>query len=345
MALRDAGEPQSPQGQPDPRPDEVAAPQVIDRTEYRPLLGIGLKVASTLIFSIMVVALKIAAERVPIGQVVFARNFFGILPVLMMLLWQRQLTTAIRTHQPLGHIGRATVGISAMICSFTSLKYLPLPDATAIGFASPLFVVVLAFLFLGEAVRIYRWSAVALGFVGILIILSPHMGGLTITGATWFGAAAAALGALFSAMAMIFVRKLCETERTSTIVLWFSACASVMALATIPLGWLDPSFAWVLPDWETAALLIFVGLSGGVGQIVMTEAYRYADASTIAPFDYANMIWAVVLGWMFFAEVPVWQVIVGSLIVTAAGLFVMFRERQLGRDDTKAREASGPLRP
>lgn len=351
MALKDAGTPRDdgaptrPDGELQDPQENMIPLQVVDRTEHKPLLGIGLKVASTLVFSIMVVALKIAAERVPIGQVVFARNFFGMVPVLVILLWRRELVSAMHTRQPLGHIGRATVGMLAMACSFTALKYLPLPDATAIGFASPLFTVVLAFLFLGETVRVYRWSAVAVGFAGIMVILSPHMGGLQITEATWFGALAAAVGALFSGMAMIFVRKLCETERTSTIVLWFSASASLMALLTIPAGWFDPAYAWVLPDWETAGLLIFVGLAGGVGQIVMTESYRYADASTIAPFDYANMIWAVILGWMFFAEVPVWQVIVGALIVTAAGLFVMFRERQLGRDDTRARKAGGPMRP
>ncbi|ADZ69903.1 DMT family transporter [Polymorphum gilvum] len=313
-----------------------------DLTLPRPMLGIGLKLLSTLVFSVMIVALKIAAERVPIGEVVFARNFFGIFPVLIMVILRGEFIVAFRTRQPWGHVGRAVVGMTAMLASFTSYKFLPLPDATAIGFASPLFVVVLAFLFLGERVRVFRWSAVGVGFLGILIILSPHIGATAISGSTWFGALCAAAAAFFSALAMIFVRKLCETERTATIVTWFSGTASLLALLTIPFGWIDPTWAWVVPDWETAGLLVFVGLAGGLGQIIMTQSYRYADASTIAPFDYANMIWAVLLGWLLFSEVPVAEVIIGAAIVIAAGIFVIFRERRLGFDRTRDRRASTP---
>lgn len=320
-------------------------PQAAVLTSQRPVLGIALKLCSTFTFASMAVALKITTESVPIGEIVFARNFFGLFPVLLLVALRGELTGSLHTRQPLGHVGRAMAGIAAMLFAFTSLKYLPIADSTAIGFAAPLFTVVLAFFFLGETVRIYRWTAVIIGFLGIVVILSPHMGGTEMSGDAWFGAAAAAAGAFCTAMAMIFVRKLCETERTSTIVIWFSGCASLISLLTIPFGWIFPDFAWVIPDAKTAALLVFVGFAGGVGQIVMTESYRYADASTIAPFDYANLLWAVLLSWAIFGDIPVWQVVAGALIVVAAGLFVIYRERALGKDDSRARKASSPLRP
>lgn len=313
-------------------------------TRQAPLLGISLKVASTLIFFVMATALKIAAETVPIGQLVFARNFFGLFPVLMMVTMRRELGLAFRTANPKGHLTRATVGLSAMVCSFTALYLLPLPDATAIGFGTPLFVVVLAFFLLGEKVRIYRWSAVGVGFIGILVVLSPHLGDAHLDGPATLGAAIGVMGAGFAALAMITVRKLCETERTSTIVTWFAGSSTLLALLTLPLGLAIPGQAWIVPDLPTAGLLVIIGLAGGVGQILLTQSYRFADASTIAPFDYVNMLWAIIVGWVIFSEIPMPEVVFGALIVIAAGIFVIYREHKLGLDRTKSRRASSPSR-
>ncbi|PVB61727.1 DMT family transporter [Labrenzia sp. 011] len=311
-------------------------------TRHAPLLGISLKLASTIAFFMMATALKIAADTVPIGELVFARNFFGLFPVLLMVAMRGELAQAFRTKNPKGHLTRATVGLSAMVCSFTALYLLPLPDATAIGFATPLFVVVLAFFLLGETVRIYRWSAVVVGFLGILVVLSPHLGEKELDNASTLGALLGIAGAGFGALAMITVRKLCETERTSTIVTWFAGSATVLSLLTLPLGLVIPEFAWVVPDAGTAGLMLLVGLAGGVGQILLTQSYRFADASTIAPFDYVNMLWAIIVGWLIFSEMPVPEVVIGALIVIAAGVFVIYREHKLGLDRTKARRASSP---
>ncbi|MFD1696591.1 DMT family transporter [Roseibium aestuarii] len=342
-----------PAGAPDPHAPPPSAPgageaskrdvvAVAGLTRHAPLLGISLKLASTLVFSVMVVALKVTAETVPVGEIVFARNFFGMWPVLIMVALRGELMQAFRTRNVMGHLGRSLVGVTAMVFSFTAFALLPLPDATAIGFATPLLVVVLAWAVLGEVVRVYRWSAVIVGFLGIVIILSPHLGRGDFTGAEALGAVCAAMSALFAAMAMIFVRKLCESERTSTIVTWFSGSATVLALLTIPAGWIWPSQAWILPDGTTGLLLVLVGLSGGVGQILLTQSYRYADASTIAPFDYLNMLWAILFGWFLFAEVPVAEVVIGALVVIAAGIFVIYREHRLGLDRTRNRRASTP---
>ncbi len=313
-------------------------------TRQAPLLGISLKLASTIVFFIMATALKIAAETVPIGELVFARNFFGLFPVLLMVGLRGELGLAFRTTNPKGHLTRSAVGLTAMVCSFTAYHLLPLPDATAIGFATPLIVVVLAFFLLGEKVRIYRWSAIGVGFIGILVVLSPHLGEADLDNASAIGALVGAAAAAFSAFAMITVRKLCETERTSTIVTWFAGAATLLSLLTLPLGLVLPGQAWIMPDLYTGGLMLAIGLAGGVGQILMTQSYRYADASTIAPFDYVNMLWAIIVGWVVFSEIPVPEVMIGAGIVIAAGVFVIYREHKLGLDRTRARRASTPSR-
>ncbi len=310
--------------------------------DRRPLAGIVLKILSTMLFVIMAAMVKQVSSSVPTGEIVFARNFAGMIPVLVMMVWQGQLRSAVKTHRPIGHFFRAIIGVTAMTMNFAALAYIPLPDATAIIYVTPLLTVVLAVFVLGEVVGMYRWGAVAVGFVGVVIILYPHLGTTDLQGDTAIGAGIALTGTIFMAMAAIIVRKLILTERSATIVFWFSVWASVLAFLTLPLGWLWPSWAWIMPDGTQLMLLVGLGLFGGLGQIFMTQSYRYADASTIAPFDYTTMIWATAVGWIFFSEVPGPWVVGGASLVIAAGLFVIFREHRLGIDRTRARRAQTP---
>jgi drug/metabolite transporter (DMT)-like permease len=300
--------------------------------------GVVLKLASTLVFTVMVVLIKIASERVPPGELVFARAAFGTIPILVMLAFRRELSVALRTARPFGHLRRAVVGTASMLCWFTSLSYLPLPDATAINYSGPLFGVVFAALLLREKVRIYRWSAVALGFVGVLIVLSEQIDtGGGFVGDRAIGGLFALLAAIFAALAMVTVRQLTATETTGAIVFYFSASAALLSLLTLPFG-------WVMPDGRTALILVCAGLVGGVGQVLLTEAYRHAEASVIAPFDYANMLWVVIAAFVVFGDVPTVSVLVGSAIVIASGVFVIWRERRLGILEARAaaRRAGSP---
>lgn len=286
--------------------------------------GILLKVLSTLAFAVMVSLIKIVADRVPPGEVLFARAFFGTIPVLIWLAMRGELPTALVTRQPLGHIRRAVVGTISMFSWFAAIAYLPLADATAINYSGPLFGVIFAALILKETVRAYRWTAVAVGFLGVLIVLSEQLQGFDLAeGGRSVGALLALNSAVFAALAMVTVRSLTATETTGAIVFYFSFAASVMALVTIPFG-------WVMPTTEEAILLITAGLFGGVGQVLMTDSYRHAEASVIAPFDYANMIWIVAASYLLFDQLPTVTVVIGSLIVAGSGIFVMWRERQLG---------------
>ncbi|WP_319775634.1 DMT family transporter [Breoghania sp.] len=311
-------------------------------TVRRPMVGISLKILSTIVFTVMSGLIKLIIDELPTGQIVFARNLVGLVPVLLMMAWQGQLPAALKTQRPFGHFVRAIVGVTAMTMNFAALAFIALPDATAIGYAAPLITVVMAVFFLGEVVGIFRWSAVGVGFLGVIIILAPNLNIGSMDQGTTIGASIALFATLFMAGAAIIVRKLITSERSATIVLWFSGSSSIIALATIPLGYFFPGQSWVMPVGWQWGILGLIGILGGLGQILMTTSYRFADASTIAPFDYTTIIWATAIGWMVFGEVPGMSVVIGASVVIAAGLFVLYREHRLGIDRTRVRRASTP---
>lgn len=306
--------------------------------QLSPLTGIFLKVLSALAFTLMSATVKLVSARYPVGELIFCRSFFALIPLLIWLWWREELPSALRTTNLKGHLRRGVVGSMGMFCGFSALALLPLPDAVAIGYAAPLIVVILAAVVLKEQVRMYRWSAVVVGFMGVLIMLSPHFDPAGLArgfqpGPT-LGACLALLGACCSAGATIEIRRLTSTEMTGAIVFYF------MILTTI-LGLMTAVFGWQMPDGKDALLLVTIGILGGLGQILMTQSYRYADASLIAPFEYTTMIWAVAVGWLLFGELPVMAIVIGSAIVILAGIFVIWREQQLGLLKRATREA-GP---
>ncbi|MDW6021146.1 DMT family transporter [Mesorhizobium sp. BAC0120] len=303
------------------------------------LTGILLKVASVAIFVGMSSCIKLAGD-LPAGEIVFFRSFFAVIPVLAVFAWRGQLRSALATSHPLSHIARGMVGVAAMGLSFFALTRLPLPEAITLNYAQPLLVVVFSVICLGETIHIYRWSAVIVGLIGVLIISWPKLT-LFSTGAGFsdqeaVGVVAALVSAAVSAVAMILVRRLVRTEKSTTIVLWFSLTASAIALLTIPFGWKQPTI-------EQATLLIAAGFCGGIAQILMTEAYRHAEASTVAPFEYTSMILSIISGYLLFADLPTIHTLIGGTIVVGAGLFIVWRERQLGIKRGAARKLTPPV--
>jgi len=290
--------------------------------------AVSLKLISTLLFSIMSVLVRGVGDSVPVGQVVFFRSAFAIVPVVLIYTWRGEMRAAMRTSRPLGHLGRGTLGIAGMFSNFAALFRLPLVEATAINFLSPLITVALSALILKERVRIYRWSAVALGFAGVMVMLVPHFeparyAAGALAAASVIGAICALISAFCNAGTVIQTRRLTFTESTPSIVFYFSLTCTVGGLLTIPFG-------WVMPSPQVLAALVSIGLLGGLSHILLTESYRFASASVLAPFDYAAMLWAFILGWIVFSELPDLYVYIGSVIVAVAGLFVIWRERQLG---------------
>lgn len=302
------------------------------------MYGILLKILSVTFFVAMASCIKAAGEGVPPGQIVFFRSATAMVPILIFLMATGQLRTAFATQNIRGHFLRGLVGVIAMGCSFYGLTRLPLPDAIALGYAMPLIVVVLAAVVLGETIRIHRWSAVAAGFVGVMIISWPSLtlfnGG--IMGAEQaLGVIAILISAMLAAVAMILVRRLVDTEKTPTIVLYFSLTATILSLTTFPLGWAPL-------DSSSIILLLVSGVLGGMGQILLTESYRHAPVSTIAPFEYTSILLGIVVGYLYFGDIPEVSMLVGTSIVIAAGIYIIVRERQLGIKQKGARRFTTP---
>ncbi|MBS0564242.1 MAG: DMT family transporter [Proteobacteria bacterium] len=308
------------------------------RNTDTPLKGIGLKLFSVLVFMTLGTLIKIIAHRVPPGEVVFFRSAFAIPVILIWLVWARDLAGGLATRNYMGHFWRGLAGTTAMGFGFAGLGLLPLPEVTAIGYAAPLLTVVFAAMFLGEEVRLFRLVAVGIGLVGVLIIMSPNLTALRggNAGATEaLGAVVVLVGAVFTALAQVFVRRLVSTETTSAIVFFFSLNSALLALVTLPFG-------WVWPDPATAAILVMTGLLGGVGQVFLTSCYRYADASVVAPFEYASMILSIAIGYVGFGEVPGRATLLGAAIVILAGIIIIWREHQLGLERVRQRQAMTP---
>jgi drug/metabolite transporter (DMT)-like permease len=305
------------------------------------LRGVALKVAATFVFALMSATIKTEAARYPVGEVVLFRSAFALVVLVAWLAWRGEFPAALRTRRPIGHIGRSLAGSGGMFANFVALSLLPLAAATAFTFATPLIVVVLAALVLHETVRGYRWAAVGFGFVGVIVMLSEHLGegASNVASAATMGALIALAGAVASAVAMIQTRRLTQSEATGAIVFYFSSLtgivsALVLILAAVwPVGAPGAAFAFgqrfAAPSLLDFFMLAAIGLLGGAGQIMMTHSYRYADASIIAAFDYTSMLWALALGLALFGESPSPRILVGAAIVVASGVFVLWRERRL----------------
>jgi drug/metabolite transporter (DMT)-like permease len=300
-----------------------------------PMRGIAFKVASVIFFLAMQTFIKLAGSDIQPGQVTFYRSFFALFPIMAFLAYRGQLKSSFYTANPIGHLKRGTLGIISMGLGFYGLLHLPLPEAIALGYALPLVAVIFAAVFLGETVRIYRWSAVFVGLIGVAIVSWPKLtlfreGGVEAEQA--IGAVTVLLASVLGGMAMIQVRRLVEEEKTSTIVLYFSLTASTFSLFTVPFGW---DFLDLAPQ----LFLIAAGFCGGIAQILLTESYRHAEVSTIAPFEYTSIVLGSILAYFVFDDTPTTTMVVGTAIIVAAGVFIIYREHRLGAERVAARNA------
>lgn len=306
----------------------------------KPLLGIALKVISTLAFASMITVIKLVSDRYPITEMVFFRSFFALIPVLIWVGWRSEIPSVFKTSNFRGHLIRSFAGGGGMFCGFSAISFMPIADATAIGYAAPLITVMLGYFLLGENVRFYRWSAVVVGFIGVLVILSDYFGPEAHSGgsAVEIGAIFAIVGAFFSGLAATQVRTLTRFESAGTIVIYFSLLTSAAALVTLPFGWIVPT------PWD-ATLLVFAGIFGGVGQVLQTLSYRYGEVSVVAPFEYTSMIWILAVSFVIFGTWPTWVVLLGTAIIISADLFVIYREHRLGIERRLAKAVQPPAAP
>lgn len=288
------------------------------------LLGIGLRLGAATSFAIMAAMIKLGHQaEVSTPELVFYRFAFGLPPLLAWIGWSRD-RAAWRTERPVAHLLRGVLGLVTMALAFSALAYLPLAEATTISFVAPLFAVMLSALLLREKVGRYRWSAVAAGFAGVVIVMQPSGGDLPE-----IGLALAVLAAVGVAGVTITIRQIGRTESTQTTVLWFTGLAMLVSGAALP--WFAAPHTGA-----TWAVLAALGLFGGIGQLLMTAALRYAPVSAVAPFDYVQLLWAVLLGWLLWGTQPPATTWAGATVIIGSGLYTLYRERRLGQAKPRA---------
>lgn len=284
------------------------------------LAGIFWMTASIGGFIAMDGIVKYMMQTYSMPQVMFFRNAIAFLPLLPFLLRGRAYRT-LRTKRPLGHLLRCLLGVASMALIFLAFKSLPLATAISFNFAAPLMMTALSVPLLKEQVGWRRWTAVAIGFVGVLVIVNPGSDGIQ-------PAALLALGSALSyAMVMIIIRKLSTTESSVAIVFYFTLAGTVISGAVLP-------FSWTTPTLADLGLLCLIGLLGGLAQIAMTHALRVAPVSVLAPFEYTALLWAVALDIAVWSVWPTTQTLVGAAIISATGLYIVHRETRRG---TRAR--------
>ena len=288
----------------------------MNETGRRNLEGALWMIASGIVFSAQGAIVKLLGMRLDSFEIAFFRCVFGLLVVLPFVF--RGGTALFLTGRPGLHVARALVGVSGMFCGMYALTRLPLADATAISFAKPLFAVVLAATFLGELVGWRRWTATAAGFVGVVVIVRP--------GTQTFELAhvAALLGAFLIADVIVLVKKLQGSEKNATIMAYFGIVTSIASLGPALL-------VWQTPTWTELALLAGIGASASTGQWMALKAFRAAEASAVVPYDYLRLVFAILYGWLFFAEVPDGWTLAGSAILIGATLYIAYREIRLGK--------------
>lgn len=299
--------------------------------EEKPLLAIGLRLLTALLLAVTFALVKLASTRgVNLVETLFYRQCGSALCATLFVAAGPGFGT-LRTARIPAHLSRMIVGIVAMAFNFLSMMLLPLAEATTIGFSVPIFATVLAALFLAEPTGRWRWSAVAAGFVGVVIIVQPGSGDVPL-----LGAAVAIAGALMTALVTILLRRLGATEMASTTVFWF-------AVSSIPpLGLLMLHFGHA-HDSMTWAILGGIALAGGLGQLTLTSALRLGPVALVMPMDYTSLLWASLFGSWVFAEIPGPGTWIGAPIIVSSGLIIIWREQLLKRRALLSEAAPPPI--
>ena len=289
--------------------DKVVMPVPTRDEVRRGILYIFLAVAA---FSLVNALVKYAEADFPVTEVVFFRSTFALLFSLVLVARAGGLSV-LRTNRLPEHIGRGIMQFISMVCIFIAYDLMPLADAVAITFSSPLFLTVLSIPLLGEKVGPHRWGAVIVGFVGVLIMVQPGPGTFSR------GAVLALINAAIGASVTIAIRRMSLTERPAAMVTYQALVATVLSIAVLPFG-------WVTPTWQGAMGLAAIGLISGVGQILWTKAFRLVTAAILAPFSYTSMIWSIGLAFFIWGDFPTPLLIGGALVVAASGLYILYRE-------------------
>jgi len=286
--------------------------------------AIGLRLLSVFFFALMNAAIKLAERSgATVVEILFYRQFGAAILVAAVIAAGPGLRTVATKRLP-AHVLRAIVGLSAMALSFNGILALPLAEATTIGFTAPAFATILGAVLLGEPTGRWRWGAVALGFVGVLIVVQPGGGTIPLRGGGF-----ALAGAFGTACVTILLRQIGRTESAPTTVFWFS----VLSLVPLSLFYLPIAHAHGAATW---AALAAIGTLGGCAQLAMTGSLRLGPVSVVVPMDYSSLLWATMLGWLLFGTLPAAATWIGAPLIIASGLVIVWREAVRRRQETLA---------
>lgn len=300
-------------------PDLAAAPvPAASLPRQRPALGIGLILAATVFLACSDTTAKYLASSLPPIQIAWIRYFVFFLIILPAFMWQGP-RRVLRSARPGLQVFRGFGLVTSSILFITGLRYLPVAEATATSFAAPLFITALSIPFLGERVGPRRWAATVVGLVGVLVVVRP--------GTSAFDPASILplLSALGWASAVVATRRTSAGDGAVT-TLAYSAIVGVAVLTVLV------PFVWITPDWHSVALATFIGFAATTGHWLIVLAFRYGDASVLAPFTYTQLVWVTLFGWIWFGAVPDRWTLVGAAVIAASGIYTAHRESVRARE-------------
>ena len=285
-------------------------------------LGFLYMFLSVCAFSLMDLIVK-WSENYPVGEVLFFRGCFGIIPLLFLIPKDRY-SDFYKTTKPFLHFKRCIAGLIAIVAIFIALRKLPLATVTSISFAAPIFTTILSIFLLNEKVGLYRWIAVIVGFVGILIISEPGFSSLNIY---YFYPIIFCLGLSYVAIA---IRKLSSSEPVWLISFYFSLSIMIISFFTIPQG-------WVMPSFKDLFLLSSIGILGGLANLWLTQSYKFSEVSLVTPLKYLGLLFAIFFGFVIWNEIPTFKTLIGSFLVIASSLIIFRREMFLKKQVSVSR--------
>jgi LPXTG-motif cell wall-anchored protein len=294
----------------------VLSSSLVSEHRDHPALGIATFIGNLLVMALISAAVRELVNRdYPLSEVLLFRYLFASF-IFWIILWTTAGLSGLVTKRPLDHALRSLSGIVSLALFYFAITRIPIADATALSYAAPIFITVFSIFLLGEVIGLRRWLAVFAGFVGVLLIARPEAGSWDI------GVIAAACSALTGAMVAIWLRKLSSSEKSVTIGIYYNNFGSLVCCA-----WVLWS-GWLLPRGDDLLLFVVFGLSCGLQQWLLTVSFRYAEASLLAPFEYLAMIFAAIVGYVFWGEIPVLTTWIGAAIIAASGLFIFVRRKK-----------------
>jgi len=281
-----------------------------------PLRAALLMLASTMAFGLMAVTIRLATAHVPTQEVAFFRNAFGLLALLPMLM--RPGRSPLRTQQLPRYFLRSAIGLGSMLCGFWAVGHLPLSQAVSLSYSTPLFVTIAAVLWLGETVRIRRWAAVIVGFIGVLVIVRPGHHGFEP------GTLIAVLAAVLSALVAIQIKQLTRVDGADIVVFY-------TYVFWVPLSLVPALFVWAWPTGVAWLWLVATGIFGTAGQLLWTRALRLGEVSALTPISFMQLPLVALCGWLLFGETLDRWTLLGAAIILAANAYIAHREAVLAR--------------